>query len=310
MSNNRTRRPGSVVWPLVLISLGLVFLLNNLEIISWDVWSVLWRMWPVLLVAIGVDLIIGRKSGIGAAIAALIILGIFAGAFWVFNLTGEVWGGEQLTEQISQPLGDVDFAEMDISMDIGLLEIAALPASSDLLIEGEIQVSEFEEVRQKLRTNDGTADYSLSTKGQAYHPNWIFSRQADESKEWALFLTSTVPLDLRVDTGVGKTVLDLSGLNLSNLDIDSGVGEIMVILPEEGGFDVRISGGVGKLELHVPSGLAARISVDTGLGNVSVVGDFDQRGGAYYTNAYNDAEESVEIYLDGGVGNIRIVEVD
>jgi hypothetical protein len=309
MSENRTRRPGSVVWPLLLISLGLVFLLNNLGVISWNVWNVMWRMWPVVLVAIGLDLIFGRRSGIGAAITALVILGMFAGAFWLVNFTGDIWGGDQVLESISQPLGDISQAEVDISMDVGLLEISALPDSSDLLIKGEIQVSEFEELREKLRTSGDTLDYSLSTLGQAYHPNWLFSNQVDEDKEWLLYLNPGVPLELRVDTGVGKSVLDLTGMTINSLDIDSGVGEILVILPAQGSFEVRVSGGVGKLEIQLPEGLAARISVDTGLGNTSVVGDFIQRGGDYYTGNYNGAEETVEIFLDGGVGNIRVVEI-
>ena len=310
MSENRTRRPGSVVWPLLLISLGLVFLLNNLGVISWNVWNVLWRMWPVVLVAIGLDLVFGRRSGVGAAISAVIILAMFAGAFWLVSFTGDVWAGDQVLESISQPLGDVSQAEVDISMDVGLLEVSALSGTSDLLIEGEIHVSEFEEVREKVRTYGDSVDYSLSTIGQAYHPNWLFSNQADEEKEWFLALNPDVPMDLRIDTGVGKSVLDLTGMTLKSLDIDSGVGEIQVILPLKGSFEVRVSGGVGKLEIQVPEGMAARINVDTGLGNVSVVGDFTQRGGAYYTGNYNSAEETVEIFLDGGVGNIRIVEVN
>ncbi len=310
MSENRSRRPGSIVWPLVLISLGLVFLLNNLGIVSWDIWSVLWRMWPVFLIALGVDLIFGRRSGIGAAIAVLIILGLFAGAFWFFDFSGSVWGGEQLTEYISQPLGDSDFGAVDISMNVGVLEVGALPTPTDRLIEGEIQVSEFEEVREKLRNPEDTVDYSLTTVGQAYRPNWITPRGMDESKQWALYLNPAVPLDLRIDTGVGRSVLDLSELSLSNLDIDSGVGEIFVILPKDGAFEVHISGGVGSLELQIPDGLAARIRVDTGLGGVSVSGNFTLRNGSYYTNSYNTAEDKVEIFIDGGVGNIHITEIE
>ena len=310
MSENRTRKPGSVVWPIVLIGLGLVFLLNNLGVVSWNVWTILLRMWPILLVAIGIDLLFGRRTGVGAAISAVIILALFAGAFWFFQTSGDIWGGDQVSQLIEEELGDVERAEVDLSMSVGALEVSALPASSDLLIQGEILVSEFEEVRENFRISGTTADYSLSTHGQYYHPGWLFSNQADESKGWKLLLSPDVPMDLQVDTGVGKTVIDLSGMTLTALDIDSGVGEVVVTLPAEGDFEVRISGGVGRLEIRIPAGAAARIRVDTGLGNFSVDGDFTQRNGSYFTDSYDSADEQIDIFLDGGLGNIQVIEID
>jgi len=310
MSENRNRKPGSVVWPLVLISLGLVFLLNNLEIISWDVWFTIGRMWPVLLVAIGIDLIFGRRSGIGAAISAVLILAIFAGAFWLLGVTGDVWSGDQLTELIVQELGKAKEAEVEISMNVGVLEIYAMPESSDLLVEGQIQVSEFERISENYRLEDETVVYSLTTKGQQYHPGWLFSNRVDQTKGWELFLNRNVALDLNVDTGVGKTVVNLTGINLTYLDVDIGVGEVVVILPEEGSYQVRVNGGVGKLEIQIPTGVAARINLDTGLGSTTVLGDYDYQNGAYYSESYSSSDEQVEIFIDGGVGNIRLLEIN
>ena len=195
-------------------------------------------------------------------------------------------------------------------MSVGQLALGAMSESSDLLIEGTIQVSEHEDVRERFRITGDTADFSLSTEGQFYHPGWLFSSQADETKGWDLYLNPDVPIDLKVDTGVGRTEIDLTGMTLTALDIDSGVGEVVVTLPADGDFQVRVSGGVGKLEILIPAGAAARINVDTGLGNFSVTGDFTQRDGAYYTDSYNTADDQMEIFLDGGVGNIQVIEID
>lgn len=43
---------------LVLITIGVVFLLNNFGVLPWDVWLVLWRFWPILLIMSGVEMII------------------------------------------------------------------------------------------------------------------------------------------------------------------------------------------------------------------------------------------------------------
>ena len=68
------RRRGSLVGPLILIGLGVVFLLNNLGILSWSVWEVIFRLWPILLVAIGLDLLVGRRSTLGSLLALALTL--------------------------------------------------------------------------------------------------------------------------------------------------------------------------------------------------------------------------------------------
>ncbi|MCK7476129.1 MAG: DUF5668 domain-containing protein [Rhodopseudomonas palustris] len=44
------------VGPLVLLGFGTILLLGNLGILAQNGFSLLWRLWPVLLVAIGLDI--------------------------------------------------------------------------------------------------------------------------------------------------------------------------------------------------------------------------------------------------------------
>ena len=77
---------GGLVGPILLIGLGLVFLLTNLGMLSTSIWGVLLRIWPVILIAIGVDLggvdlfravvaIVGDAIGIGIVIRRLGVSG-------------------------------------------------------------------------------------------------------------------------------------------------------------------------------------------------------------------------------------------
>ena len=309
MSENRNYRRRSVVWPVVLISLGIVFLLNNLGLVSWDIWYTLLQMWPILLVAVGIDLIFGRRSGIFSAITAVVILALFAGAFWLFGVSGQVWGGDQVSRAVLQDAEGAESAEVDISLNVGELYIEALPEDSNLLIDGEIRIGEFETVYEKYRLVGDTAVYSLDTRGQQYHPGWIFSDGNDSNKIWDLAINPNLPLDLRLDSGVGRAELDLTGMTLTSVEIDSGVGEVVLTLPADGEYQVYVSGGVGQLVIYIPDEVGARVSLDTGLGDSNILGDFTYRNGYYYSDEYQNADEQVEIYLDGGVGNIRIEEI-
>jgi hypothetical protein len=61
MKVHRHRR--SLVGPVILIGLGMIFLMDNLGLLDRTVWALLGTVWPLLLVAIGLDLLFGRRSG-------------------------------------------------------------------------------------------------------------------------------------------------------------------------------------------------------------------------------------------------------
>lgn len=303
-------RRKSVVWPLVLIGLGIIFLLNNLGILSWAVWSVLWRMWPVVVIALGLDLIMGRRSGWWSAITVLLVLGMFGGAFWLVTATGESWQRDLVNVPISQPLEEADSAAVRLEIGVGTLLVDAQPEGSDLLIEGNIDLSDAEDYREKVGTADGEMQYSLTNPYSQYAPGWLLSHMDDHIKTWDVQLNPDVELDLRVDTGVGKTTLDLRGLQLVSLSVDSGVGEVDIYLPSVGEMDVRVDVGVGKVTVFVPAGMAVRLRVDAGLGNVKLDGNFASENGFYYSTAYDEDAPFIDIFLDGGVGNLGVIEMD
>ena len=83
----RPRRRGSVIGPLVLIFIGGVFLLQNAGIVSPTVWGGLWRLWPLVLVLVGMELLFGARAGWLVAIVGLGAI-LFALAFlsgWNFS---------------------------------------------------------------------------------------------------------------------------------------------------------------------------------------------------------------------------------
>jgi hypothetical protein len=60
-------------------------LLSNLGFVSWESWNLVWRLWPLLLIGLGVELLIGRRSTLGAIVSGLLILFLIGGAIaWVF----------------------------------------------------------------------------------------------------------------------------------------------------------------------------------------------------------------------------------
>ncbi len=304
MEERRTyRRHGGFVWPLILISAGVIFLLNNMGRLSWDVWDTLWRMWPVLLIAIGLDILFGRRSAIGALISLVLIVALIGGAVWFAVVQTPIIAGQTLTtNQIAQPLGDATSADVQISFSAGSLRIGALKDSGNL-IEGILGTGPGETITSDYRVDGNVAHYQLKSQGVPFMP--FGRRKYDQS--WNLDLSSSVPMALRVSTGVGEAALNLSSLQVTDLDVNSGVGQTQVQLPARGQMRAKVSGGIGQVVVTIPEGMAARIHGSAGLGGLTVSSRFISQGGGQYTSAnYATAEDRVDLNVSGGIGQVVI----
>jgi hypothetical protein len=130
---DQRRRGGSVVGPLILITMGGVFLANNLGILPWSVWGNLWRFWPVILVVVGLEILFGRRAG-ARLLIGLVVLGV--GAFAIFGghlQTPGVNPGETVTRSFEHPLETgVSKGTVKVSFGAGRLTVAAIPAGNSI----------------------------------------------------------------------------------------------------------------------------------------------------------------------------------
>ncbi len=128
----RPYRRRSFLGPILLIAFGVIFLLNNLGVLNWNVWATLIRLWPVLLIGFGLDLLIGRRSVVGSVIVVLLVLIVVAVAVWGFTAQPVV-GGEALTsEEINQPLDGASRADVQITLPHVVVQPFAEPPQGDV----------------------------------------------------------------------------------------------------------------------------------------------------------------------------------
>jgi hypothetical protein len=287
-----------LVGAVFLIGLGVVFLLSNLGYLNVNVWQMVLRLWPILLIAIGFDLVIGRRSIWASLVGLVLVLGILAGSLWLFGVSVE--RGQALSgSQINQPLGQAERARISISPGAGSLEINALQGS-DALISGTVAIGRGQTPMVDYSSEDGVSVYSLRNSASS------FFFPGDNRWTWDLGITTQVPIDLRVDLGAGDAQVDLSGLDISQLGVDLGVGRAVVQLPDQSDFSARIDGAIGQILVEVPRGQALRVRADTGLANIAVPNDFQEQDGVYTSPNYAGAENQIELSVDQAIGNITI----
>lgn len=298
---NTNPRP-SFFWPLAFIGAGVLLLLQNLNLLPAGTLAALVQLWPVFLILLGLDMLVGRRSTWGAALMLLISILVVAGALtWAaLRATSQTAAGPQ---SIVQYPYEAESAKIIVDFQVGELSIAALGDSLNLM-EGETRIGLGETLKQEYAVAENVGRLTLIQQSSAVLVPFIGSQAAPTV--WTIRLSPKFPLTLDVDTGVGEATLDLSELLLTDLTLDTGVGQTNVTFPDSGAMRADLSTGVGEVSVTIPEGLPARITVNSGLTSINIPARFAQSGEVYTTANFSTTGDYLELTLDAGVGSVIV----
>jgi N-terminal domain of toast_rack, DUF2154 len=243
----------------------------------------------------------GRKERARPYVVVLLIImmagtAVFAGACGVKQV------GDLQRQSQSVDVEDARSARADLRMGAGELNLSG---GADTLMEADFtyNVADWKpEVDYEVSGDTG----ELSVKQDI-----IAGVPVDEARnEWDIRLNDDVPTDLNVQMGAGESNLDLDSLTPTGLTLHMGTGKTTVDLTGDYAqdFDTSIEGGVGKATVLLPSEVGARVSVEGGLGKVKAEG-LRREDGSYVNATYGDSEVTLDVDIQGGVGQITVKEV-
>ena len=284
-----------------LIGVGTVFLLSNLGYLAMDVWQMALRLWPLLIIAIGFDVLIGRRSLLASLAGLVLILALLVGALWLTGVRVEQVQALP-SETIRQELQGAQRARLDLEPGAGGLRLSAL-SETGALLSGTVKPAVGQRVRDNLSRQGDMVTYTLQSRGAT------ISIPGDRGRwNWVLGVTPAVPLDLKVAMGAGEMEVDLTGLNLSDLKIDMAVGSATVTLPAQGNFKGSVKSAIGEIVILVPSGMAVRIRADAGLSSVNVPPGYQNQDKIYTSPGYDGAQNRVDLEVGQAIGSISVQE--
>jgi hypothetical protein len=260
-------RRGPIVWPLILITLGVLFLLANFGVIS-DVGDFISRWWPLILILIGLEVLIGS-----------------------------MWPGRRTeTQNLSLDLGGV--AQAEVNIDFGAGRLAIGPAAIGKIVDGSFEggvrydASPSGRVRLKADSPNWWWGWGWGWRG--------FDWQVGLTKEVPLSLRVDVGA-ARSDLDLGDLkVTDFTlktGASETQVRLPRAAGQTRV----------RVESGVASVRLTVPDGVAARIRSTMGLGSSNIDQRRFPRSGDYYQSPdYDSAANKIDIQMEGGVGSVSV----
>ncbi len=324
----------SLFGPLILIAIGVFWLLSNFNMAPALNWAGLFRIWPIFLILLGVNLIVKNlRRPIGSVLSGLVglaAIGVVAATLLVPNGDRRPLEGLEATrnQPLTIPVGEARSAEIILDTGIAGANISVFNGGPNL-IEGTVSyVGEFS-TRAEVAQSDAQVRMGAEGNGWFMNPaNWGASF---DLPPWQLGLNGAIPTELRVDSGTGALTLDLRGADLTYLDVDTGTGAITARLPEgeydtgvdtgtgssqwylpqSGRGEYKFDTGTGNVTLFLPDGMEARINFDGGTGRFSGDERFEliegEAGdGIWQTADYERAANRLDISIDSGTGNVSV----
>jgi hypothetical protein len=125
---------------------------------------------------------------------------------------------------------------------------------------------------------------------------------------WNFGITGEIPVDLRLDTGANRAVVDLAALRVRRLELHTGASETVLRMPTAGQTAARIECGFASVTVEVPAGVAARISGSVGIGALEVDHRrFPRLDGGWSTPGFETAADRIDISVSGGFGTVKVI---
>ena len=327
---NRYTRSGSIVFPILLIAFGTLFLIAQWRP-EFDPFATIWsyrKFWPVILILIGLGKIWdysrqrsyeagqGQSPGPGGTAGAPppSSIGTIVGVIAVVLLLGVlVWRGGTRTGAhgfgvtMRHDVRSVDAQNaknVRARIDLGA---GSLTVSGDAahLLDANFDYRESNGAPEvDYNVSDGTGELNVSDTDHG--PHFL---GGDSRNTWNLRFNDEIPLALSVNFGAGEGHLRLGHLNVSKLDMNMGAGRVDVDLTGErkSDLDVDIQGGVGEAVIRVPKSVGVVANASGGIGTVDAHG-LRKDGDEYVNEAYGHTPATIHIRVQGGVGRIGLVQ--
>jgi len=298
---------------LVVVAIGLVLLGNTTGVLPWSVWFTILMLWPLLLVAAGID-IIGRSldnTWLRVLSGLLVIGGIAYGAYIGFVAPGgpdAPWipvplrAGTLHTYVMTEPANPA-VTRGSVRIEGGIGEL--LVHQGQWLV-GLEAASPLGKPRFDVNTSGDHVDarVGLGSSGPVAWP-------LNTDTRLQVALGTGIDWDVRMDAGASRLDVDLSGVTVSRLRANMGAsnGDVKLGRPAAGGSQAEIDAGVSNLDLWVPKEDAVEIRVESGLGTVKMPEGLSPVSGqdrTWRTAGFDQASDTWRILVKAGVSTVRV----
>jgi hypothetical protein len=296
--------PTRVRWGITLILIGLVFLANNLGGLSWWVWYDLMRLWPVLLIVIGLEIIVKRsKLQVLGYLSSVLVIATFAYVIYD-NRDGNDDGygsfPSSRSEAVAKYAGE-SAADIKVKFDNGRLYFNTGDSS-------ELFRAVAENSRRGIHMSSDCSGTSckvdLTPSGKRWG-NWVTIGSYEN--HWKCFVRPEVASSYNLDIDNTDLRFFAQELKIDKLTINADHSDLVVRMgKQQAHADVDVTGGNSDLDIYFPDSTGLRIEGTYPSQTESDALKLTDRGGYLANDLYERAPVTFTVKSDLGRGRLRV----
>jgi len=299
-------RNRSLLFPLLLIAIGIIVLLANVGVITSDALLRLGDLWPLLLVILGLQLILNHTLprqqatliGLGATVVIVIAALAYATLAPATNFRTR-------QANFSDRLAGLTAATLDLSYSGATVDIQGGTNLGDSLYQAHVEYPGTDDPPTiSLDHESGTLAIG---ERSGFSPLRLFGAARRHA---VITLTDRIPWTIKISGGAANAHLDLRRLPLAKVEISGGASRLDAQLPSpKGTVLIDMSGSVSNLTLRAPTGAQWRVAVSGGVSGLringssyaAIGGDFEQQSPGYVS-----ASDRFDIEISGGASHVDV----
>lgn len=293
--------PARFRWGILLITVGTLFLLRNLNVLNDNFWADLIIWFPLFLIAIGIEKIFTKtKLSFISYLTSVFLL--FGGLLIAF--TGS-FGGD------SDYFSEYTF-NLDPDPEVHLIRAKIDIEETDLTIRDsgdELIYAKFNKYTRKPDINHKEVDDELIINIDSRSGSFLGGMvkvDIDDAQDWYMQFSQDVPLLLDCIGHTADIHLNFSTTPLRGLNLDAEDAEVYIKLGDlEPDVHLVVSGDNSRVRLRVPGDAGLRVTGEAYRGLLERIG-LTEDGDAFVTPEYDAFRTKIEIDLGESLGSLSI----
>ncbi len=290
-----------IFWGLILITIGVLFILKNLDVLYFS-WATVWRLWPVLLILWGIA-VFPMKNWLRLVLSVITILAAFTIASNKTCFKDEFrvhrfFNDKKWEDQHIKLTYDSVVSEATLRLDAAVGSFKIDRATDDLIEFNKYGTLGNYSITSKVNENRKIINIKLE--------NTILNlgRKSDRVN---IQLNKDPVWDFDLDIGAAGFNLNLSDFKVHKLDIDGGAASIKIKLGEKYNMsELNIDAGASSIHISIPEGSGCQINTSTILSSRSFQGFEKVKEHTYRTSHFEEKDNKIYIELDAAVSSLKI----
>jgi energy-coupling factor transporter transmembrane protein EcfT len=295
-----------VIMGILLVCLGIFFLLCTFGVTPRINWLILIDFWPLLLVFIGLNILLKNTRLWWLVpvllVITLVILLFFPGLFLEpFNYRnneydrGFNYNSLKRTDEIKE-------LNVDLSFSAGELFLGSA-RNEELLYELIFDFNHGHPGIDYHFVDETKAGYLVIKEEQNVK---IFNLSSGNNCR--LYLAKDMPVALKINAGAGKFNLNLTGVNVKQLTINTGAGDLNI---EMGDYSsgLELNSGAASIELKLPRSVGLEIK-STGVvnkNNFEEMGLIKVKDHTYRSVNFQEARNKINVEMASAASRIDLI---